>query len=193
MNRYQLLVEDWKDCRRCDLAATRKRVVFGRGKLPADVVFIGEAPGPSEDVTGKAFDGPAGDKFDELIHRAWGVKWSEDYAPMRLFFTNLVGCIPWLPDRSKWEAPDHDAVMACKPRLEALVEMAAPRLIVFVGRPAREYLDQTWRDAPRLPAGVPAVEIKHPSAVLRAQTANRSLLAQQIVVALRDAKDRYLS
>lgn len=189
MSRWGLLVSEWKDCERCELATTRRRVVFGRGKLPADVLFIGEGPGASEDVSGQAFDGPAGEVLDDIIDRAgWGKR--PDYL-YRLFFGNLVACIPKDAGNNKIHEPDHDHVMACKPRLEATAEMVAPRLIVLVGKCAREYTDPTWRDAVKLPAA-PRVEILHPSSILHAQTANKSLLAQRCVVTLRDAARKWL-
>src|SRR5688572_27705229 len=45
-------------------------VVLARGDLPCDVLFIGEAPGDSEDVTGNPFTGPAGSLLDDIITQA---------------------------------------------------------------------------------------------------------------------------
>jgi uracil-DNA glycosylase len=44
--------------------------VLAKGKLPCDVLFVGEAPGESEDVTGTPFIGPAGRLLDEMIANA---------------------------------------------------------------------------------------------------------------------------
>lgn len=52
---YQLHVNRWKDCELCSLCEGRKRVVLSRGTVPADVLFIGEAPWVSEDTIGKPF------------------------------------------------------------------------------------------------------------------------------------------
>ena len=70
MTRYSLFVEKWKDCRDCYLCETRNRIVFARGTIPADVLFLGEAPGESENVTGVPFDGPAGNLLDAIIGRS---------------------------------------------------------------------------------------------------------------------------
>jgi uracil-DNA glycosylase len=57
-----------RDCTRCsELAATRKTVVFGAGNADADLMFIGEAPGASEDEQGLPFVGRAGKLLDQLL------------------------------------------------------------------------------------------------------------------------------
>ena len=40
-------------CKNCDLCKTRKNSVPGAGNQNADIVFVGEAPGKSEDLRGK--------------------------------------------------------------------------------------------------------------------------------------------
>src|SRR5262249_54444674 len=55
-------------CERCsELAATRKSVVFGNGNADADLMFVGEAPGASEDEQGLPFVGGAGQLLDQLL------------------------------------------------------------------------------------------------------------------------------
>ena len=55
-------------CARCsELAATRKTVVFGAGNADADLMFVGEAPGASEDEQGLPFVGRAGKLLDRLL------------------------------------------------------------------------------------------------------------------------------
>jgi DNA polymerase len=55
-------------CTRCaELAATRKSVVFGAGNADADLMFVGEAPGASEDEQGLPFVGRAGKLLDQLL------------------------------------------------------------------------------------------------------------------------------
>jgi uracil-DNA glycosylase len=63
-------VDDWKDCTRCPLHTVRSNVVLARGSIPCDILFVGEAPGRSEDALGKPFVGPAGILLDEMIEDA---------------------------------------------------------------------------------------------------------------------------
>jgi uracil-DNA glycosylase len=57
-----------RSCVRCpELAATRKTVVFGAGNANADLMFVGEAPGASEDEQGVPFVGRAGKLLEKLL------------------------------------------------------------------------------------------------------------------------------
>jgi DNA polymerase len=57
-----------KQCQRCpELAATRRTVVFGAGNADADLMFVGEAPGASEDEQGVPFVGRAGKLLETLL------------------------------------------------------------------------------------------------------------------------------
>ena len=57
-------------CTKCDLCQNRKNAVPGIGNENADIVFVGEAPGRSEDKYGKPFIGSAGKKLDEALKYA---------------------------------------------------------------------------------------------------------------------------
>jgi uracil-DNA glycosylase len=77
-----------RECTRCsELAATRKTVVFGAGNADADLMFIGEAPGASEDEQGLPFVGRAGKLLDQLL---------EEIALERkdVFVANVLNCRP---------------------------------------------------------------------------------------------------
>ena len=52
--------ERGRDCRACQLHETRMTVVFGAGNADADLMFVGEAPGATEDRLGLPFVGPGG-------------------------------------------------------------------------------------------------------------------------------------
>ena len=60
-----------ENCQDCVLANTRKNVVFSDGNPEtAKIVFIGEAPGETEDETGKPFVGRAGQLLDKFLSDA---------------------------------------------------------------------------------------------------------------------------
>ena len=50
-------------CTDCDLCKTRTKAVPGKGNPNSDIVFVGEAPGRSEDLKGEPFVGAAGQKL----------------------------------------------------------------------------------------------------------------------------------
>lgn len=180
MTRYQLHVQNWKDCHRCVLDEGRGRVVLARGSVPCDVLFVGEAPGESEDVIGRPFVGPAGRLLDQIIERALP-------AGTRFAMTNLVGCIPRDEDGGKVSEPDDDCVKACAPRLVDLVDMCKPRIVVRVGKVATYWLDPTLKNSVKLGREVQFVDIVHPAAILRANVAQQGLMVQRCVVTLQTA------
>jgi uracil-DNA glycosylase len=76
-----------KGCVRCpELAATRKTVVFGAGNADADLMFVGEAPGASEDEQGVPFVGRAGKLLEKLLGEV-GLQ-RED-----VFIANVLKCL----------------------------------------------------------------------------------------------------
>ena len=54
-------------CTRCELCATRTNVVFGQGVPDAEVLFVGEGPGQSEDEQGLPFVGRSGQLLDKYL------------------------------------------------------------------------------------------------------------------------------
>lgn len=183
----------WLDCKLCDYCKTRKRVCLARGSLPCDILFVGEAPGPSEDVLGLPFTGPAGHLLDKAIADAQESMSMEGNNSLRLCFTNLVACIPINPlEGEKFAEPGKKEIEACEPRLDELVSLARPRAMVLVGKLAQKYItgQAQFSACSELWLGdndyLKFIEITHPAAILRADISQQGLAYQRIVVQLRD-------
>lgn len=175
--------DDWLTCTRCPLHEHRRNVVLCRGKIPADVLFVGEAPGESEDVLGSPFKGPAGQLLDEMIADAFSD------LDMRVAFTNLVGCIPHGEDGNKYDVPK-EALKACRPRLVELCKLVKPRLVVQVGvLSAKHWTVKDWEALIDRDVVPTFVKIDHPAFILRSSEADRGLLVQRCVVVLSDAAE----
>jgi len=87
-------------------------------------MFIGEAPGATEDELGIPFVGKSG----KLLRNAVG---DDNY------FTNAVKCRP--PDNRK---PLNDEIEACHPHLKDEIDNIKPEVIVFVGKTAYSLHDR---------------------------------------------------
>jgi DNA polymerase len=111
-------------CPLCKLARTRKNAVPGEGQLAAKIMFVGEAPGRSEDDKGRPFVGAAGRILDEMLEKA-GIQRSQ------VFITNVVKCRP--PNN---RVPEDDEVAACMPYLDRQIALIRPRIICILGRTA---------------------------------------------------------
>lgn len=185
MSPFQTHIELWKKCRLCPLCETRKNVVGFRGDIPCDVLFVGEAPGDSEDVMGKPFKGPAGQLLDTLIERALGVK-----PGVKIGFANLIGCIPKGGDGKKEKEPPIDSIKKCSPRLKEIIEMARPRLIITVGQYADTWTPKATQSINPGSNGQPIPDwasIIHPAAILRDNLARQSLAKQRCVIIIKNA------
>ena len=113
-----------RGCPLCKLARTRKNAVPGEGQISAKIMFIGEAPGRSEDEKGKPFVGAAGRMLDDLLKKA-GIERSQ------VFITNIVKCRP--PNN---RVPEEDELIACRPYLDRQIALIKPKVICILGRTA---------------------------------------------------------
>jgi uracil-DNA glycosylase len=116
------LYDDWAECKRCSLCETRNNVVFGEGNADADIMFIGEAPGSTEDSTGRPFVGSSGELFDVVLAAA-------DVNRCDVFITNLVGCRP--PGNRN---PTKEERLACLDRVYKTLYIIDPLIVVTLGK-----------------------------------------------------------
>lgn len=168
----------WENCIACPLCETRKHVVLLRGVAPCDVLFIGEAPGKSEDNLGSPFVGPAGQLLDRIIERS-----GFNQSRLTKAFTNLIACIPLDPySKKKVDEPSEESIDACQDRLEEVVLLCRPRAIICVGDLAAKYVPKRFgtNHAERFD------KIIHPAAILRADVTKQELLARRAAVSIED-------
>lgn len=138
-------------CTKCRLSKTRDRLVIGRGALPAPLMLIGEGPGGSEDMLGAAFIGPAGRVLDEMIKQSgYAGAW---------YVTNTVHCHPTDRLHGENRPPAADEILACMPRVNALLQRCAPRAVVLLGKVASRAYGNI--------VAQPALHLTHPAALLR--------------------------
>ena len=76
-----------KTCERCELSQTRTNVVFGSGSREARLMFVGEAPGEKEDLSGVPFVGAAGKLLDRFLCDV-GIDRKD------VFIANMLKCRP---------------------------------------------------------------------------------------------------
>ncbi|MDQ3883480.1 MAG: uracil-DNA glycosylase [Thermoproteota archaeon] len=118
------IAADVRGCPLCKLSRSRKNAVPGEGQLSAKIMFIGEAPGRSEDDEGRPFVGAAGRILDNLLKKA-GIERSQ------VFITNIVKCRP--PNN---RVPEEDELTACRPYLDRQIALIKPKVICILGRTA---------------------------------------------------------
>lgn len=120
-------------CTKCRLANTRTKVVPGEGSLDAQLVFIGEGPGRTEDEMGRPFVGRAGKLLDEMLEEI-GLQRSE------VFITNVVKCRP-VSSEGRDRRPAEDEISTCTSLyLEKQIDMIKPSVICTLGNTATAYI-----------------------------------------------------
>lgn len=175
-----------RTCRACDLWKNATQTVFGEGAFRASILFVGEQPGDQEDLAGHPFVGPAGKIFDAALAEA-GIDRDEVYV------TNAVKHFKWsAAERGKrriHKKPRYSEIHACRPWLDAEINLVKPQVLVCLGATAAQSL--LGRDfsvtrqrgeliesplAPKVAATV------HPSSILRApDSTSRELQMREFV------------
>jgi len=111
-----------RQCARCsDLAASRKTVVFGSGNANAELMFVGEAPGASEDEQGLPFVGRAGKLLEQLLAEI-GMERAD------VFICNTLKCRP--PGNRD---PLPLEIENCQDYLRRQVDLIEPAVICTLG------------------------------------------------------------
>jgi DNA polymerase len=179
-----------RHCTACHLHKRATQTVFGEGPSDAVIMLVGEQPGDYEDVAGKPFVGPAGKIMDQALEEA-GIDRKEVYV------TNAVKHFKWEPrgKRRIHQKPNSREIAACRPWLEAELQIVKPKLVVAMGATAAQTIfGPTFRVtrergkvlssklAPRVLATV------HPSSLLRQpDEASRQREYEHFVADLRTA------
>ena len=158
------------ECRACDLWERGTQTVFGEGGAHAEVVFVGEQPGNDEDVAGRPFVGPAGKLLDRALEAA-GIDRSQVYV------TNVVKHFKWVPQgkRRIHQKPNSREIAACRPWLDAELDVLKPKVVVCLGATAAQaLLGAKFRVSQQRGQFVPSrlaphvLATVHPSSILRA-------------------------
>src|SRR2546421_10475083 len=158
------------DCQACDLWKHGTQTVFGEGARGAEVLLVGEQPGNEEDLAGQPFVGPAGRLLDNALLEA-GIDRQKAYV------TNVVKHFKWEPrgKRRIHKKPNAKEIAACRPWLEAEIEIVKPKVIVCLGATAAQALlgskFRVSKDGGKFIESNLApyiIATLHPSAILRA-------------------------
>ncbi len=122
-------------CTACPLWKIGTQTVFGEGAHHARVVFVGEQPGNEEDIAGEPFVSPAGKLLDKALEEA-GIDREEVYV------TNVVKHFKWEPKGKRRIHKKLNAreIAACRPWLDAELEVLKPEILVCLGATAAQAL-----------------------------------------------------
>ncbi len=167
MKSLPALLEALKSFDGCSLKTTALNTVFARGSDEPDVFFVGEAPGADEDRLGEPFVGRSGKLLDEMLTAAG----------LGMDKVRIGNILPWRPPGNRTPTPEE--VATCLPFIERHIELAAPKIVAFLGGVAAHALlgseepisrlRRRWHtfETPRMSAPIAAKPTFHPSYLLR--------------------------
>jgi len=159
-------------CRKCSLYATRRNIVIGKGACPADILFIGEAPGKSEDMLCEPFIGASGKLLDALLDEARKLALVNDSVETRdvsYFVTNTLLCRPTDALGGDNRQPLPAEVAACAQNIMNIYKCVNPKIVIFIGKVAQKYYHKEF---------TVNATILHPSFILRQGGRNSPLFLQ---------------
>jgi uracil-DNA glycosylase family 4 len=148
-------------CTRCPLYSTATNPVPGEGNPDADFMCVGEAPGATEDETGRPFVGAAGQLLTKILGAI-------DLRREDVYICNVLKHRP--PGNRN---PRPEEVTACSPYLIRQIELIRPKVILALGTFAAQTLLETKLSIGKLRSqihryyGVPLIVTYHPAALLR--------------------------
>ncbi len=157
-------------CHLCELSKSRTHVVFGEGNTQADIMFIGEGPGATEDSMGRPFVGRSGELLTKMIENVLLIKREETY------IANIVKCRP--PGN---RTPTPTEAHTCQPFLLKQIALIKPKIIVTLGGTAYHYMtgDETGitkiRGTLLQQEGYTLIPTYHPSFLLRNPSAKKEV------------------
>jgi uracil-DNA glycosylase len=155
----------------CELQKGARNLVFSDGQPGARVMIVGEAPGRDEDISGLPFVGEAGQLLNRML-AAIGMDRAHPDPARAVYITNIL---PYRPPQNRDPSPQERAMF--RPFVARHIELAAPDLLVFMGRISTQTLLDTdeaitkirgqwraWRNIPCLPMLHPAYLLRNPAA-----------------------------
>lgn len=116
------------ECKKCELFKTKINYVPGDGNSKAKIMFVGEAPGKTEDEKGLPFVGRAGKIFDELLR-------SVELFRTDIFISNCLHCRP--PNNRE---PTDGELLVCTPYLDKQIEIIKPKVLCPMGNFAMQFV-----------------------------------------------------
>jgi uracil-DNA glycosylase family 4 len=169
----------------CNLRFTATNLVFADGNPQARVMFVGEAPGMEEDLSGLPFVGRSGKLLDRMIG-AIGLDRQSAY---------IANVVPWRPPGNRTPTPQETEI--CRPFIERQIALVDPDFLILLGGASAKQILKTnegilklrgqWRSYDTGQRTIRAMATLHPAYLLRQPLQKK--LAWRDLLALKDKLD----
>jgi DNA polymerase len=176
-NNYDALKSMAINCNLCELSKSRNSVVFGQGNLNADVIFITDSIGTSEDELGKFYVGKSGQLLTKMIENVLEVSTDNFY------ITSVTKCCPSIK-----KTINLNEINICKPYLDKQIELIKPKLIVALGDLSYKHLTSNANDFSNIRGkvlkynNIDIIPTYHPSFLLRNPSAKKDAFQDMLKI-----------
>lgn len=166
------------------LADLSDNVVFGEGNEDANLMFIGEAPGEDEDLSGRPFVGRAGQLLDRILASV-GIDRAD------VWITNIVKHRP--PGNRNPTLPE---MRASEPVLLEEIRLVRPQILCPLGNVPTQYLLGTRDGITKLHGtwhtwhAIDVFPLFHPAYLLRNPSRERGSPKWQMWQAMKELTER---
>jgi len=182
-----LSIDKIRNCKKCSICRYRKSVVIGRSNLInekaemsfkfdkyIEIVFIGEAPGRSEDLLGYPFVGASGKLLNLLIKRTIDKIREEnpEFIEPTYFITNTIFCRPTNENYGDNREPTKEEILNCSANVMTVIKSLKPSQIIFIGKIAESAYKKEFRTGK---------SIQHPSYILRNGGVNSAVFFDNVM------------
>ena len=124
------LFAEMRQMRDDPLAQAGTNVVISRGNPKAQLLIVGEAPGPEENIKGKPFVGRAGQLLDKILEAA-------SFNPETdVYITNSVFRLPPGEDGKSFRKPTDKEIEYYRPYVLEIIRLVDPRIMLLTGNVA---------------------------------------------------------
>ena len=139
----QAELEQWKGkcekCTQCSLYQDREQIVWGEGNPMAKLMFIGDAPEPSDEKESRPFTGETGELFDRMLSKM-------GLSREQIYITYLLKCAP-----REGKKPSEEMGMNCRELgIFKQIDVIRPSVICTLGSYASSILLDTKEPITRL-------------------------------------------
>ena len=123
-------MNDIECCGNTFCKSVKHPLMDGSGNENADIMILGESPGPDEDAVGSPFVGKAGRFLRQRMLPGAGIREADVY------FTNVVRCFPGRNKKGAIRNPMANDIRRCRPNLLDTVKKVNPKVIIAMGNAA---------------------------------------------------------
>lgn len=128
LEKLEIVKKEIEDNLICPLKDASTNIVFGKGNPDAQILFIGEAPGEKEDLSGLPFVGRAGKQLDKILSRI----------SLTIDDVYIANILKYRPPKNR--DPKIAEIVLHTPYLIEQIKIIEPKIVVTLGNFSTKFM-----------------------------------------------------